>query len=114
MNFQQPSISARVMPVKMGKEKPMMGGKWEVVKEFSGKSHKDGGIDIEVGNGYVRHINASSEKPDVIAKNGRVWKDIGAAAYGAGGGEGGPIMFRQQPLAQEAAFNYLSRYGINT
>jgi hypothetical protein len=82
MNFQQPSISARVMPVKMGKEKPMMGGKWEVVKEFRGNSHRDGGIDIEVGGGYVRHINSPSEKPDVIAKNGRVWKDIGAAAYG--------------------------------
>ena len=32
---------------------------------------------------------------------------------GGGGGEDGPIMFRKQPLAQEAAFNYLSRYGIN-
>lgn len=86
MNFQQPSISARVMPVKMGKEKPMTGGKWEVVKEFSGKSHKDGGIDIEVGGGYVRHINASNEKPDVIAKKGRVWRSIGAGLYGAGEG----------------------------
>jgi hypothetical protein len=33
--------------------------------------------------------------------------------FADGGGEG-PIMFRQQPLTQEAAFNYLSRYGINT
>lgn len=86
MNFRQTSISERVMPIKMGKEKPMMGGKWEIVKEFSGKSHKDGGIDIEVGGGYVRHINASSEKPDVIAKNGRVWRSIGAGLYGAGEG----------------------------
>ena len=74
------------MPIKMGKEKPMMGGKWEVVKEFSGKSHKDGGIDIVVQGGQVHHINASNEKPDVIAKNGRVWKSIGAGLYGAGEG----------------------------
>ena len=189
MNFQQPSMFSRVMPIKMGKDKPMTGGKWEIVKEFRGNSHKDGGIDIEVGGGYVRHINSPNEKPDVIAKNGRIWKDIGAAAYGAGeglldtitmgatgpqqplnlgpvqqgireatpfvspsmmrsygqlggqmrspsgpsnqsgysnidgasppslfsgGGEDGPIMFRQQPLTQEAAFNYLSRYGINS
>jgi len=86
MNFQQPSISARVMPVKMGKEKPMMGGKWEVVKEFRGNSHKDGGIDIVVQGGQVHHINSPSEKPDVIAKNGRVWKSIGAGLYGAGEG----------------------------
>ena len=82
MNLQQPSISSRVVPVKMGKEKSMAGGKWEVVKEFKGRSHKDGGIDIEVGGGYVRSINAQNEKPDVIAKNGRFWKNLGAAAYG--------------------------------
>jgi len=82
MNLQQPSISSKVMPIKIGKEKSMMGGKWEVVKEFKGKSHKDGGIDIEVGGGYVRSINAQNEKPDVIAKNGRTWKNIGAGAYG--------------------------------
>jgi hypothetical protein len=86
MNLQQPSISSRVMPIKMGKEKSMMGGKWEVVKEFKGKSHKDGGIDIEVGGGYVRSINAQNEKPDVIAKKGRMWKNIGAGLYGAGEG----------------------------
>jgi hypothetical protein len=86
MKLQQPSISARVMPVKMGKEKSMAGGKWEVVKEFKGRSHKDGGIDIEVGGGYVRSINAQNEKPDVIAKNGRFWKNLGAGAYGVGEG----------------------------
>jgi hypothetical protein len=86
MKLQQQSLSARVMPVKMGKDKPMVGGKWEIVKEFQGRSHKDGGIDIEVGGGYVRNINAQNEKPDVIAKNGRVWKSIGAGAYGAGEG----------------------------
>ena len=86
MNLQQPSISSRVVPVKLGKEKSMAGGKWEVVKEFKGRSHKDGGIDIEVGGGYVRSINAQGEKPDVIAKNGRFWKNLGAGLYGAGEG----------------------------
>jgi hypothetical protein len=86
MNLQQPSISSRVMPVKMGKEKSMAGGKWEVVKEFKGRSHKNGGIDIEVGGGYVRSINAQNEKPDVIAKKGRFWKNLGAGLYGAGEG----------------------------
>ena len=62
------------------------GGKWEVVKEFRGKSHRDGGIDLEVSQGIVRHIHSPYDKPDVIAKNGRVWKDIGAAAYGVGEG----------------------------
>jgi len=70
----------------MGDEKPMSGGKWEIVKEFRGRSHKDGGIDILVEGGQVRHIHAPNEKPDVIAKNGRIWKDIGAGAYGVGEG----------------------------
>ena len=70
------------MPLKMKAEKPMSGGKWEIVNEFNGRSHNEGGIDIEVNGGYVRRINAQNEKPDVIAKNGRVWKDIGAGAYG--------------------------------
>lgn len=29
------------------------------------------------------------------------------------GGEGGPIQFQSQPIQQQNAFNYLSRYGIN-
>jgi len=32
----------------------------------------------------------------------------------SGGAQQGPIMFRQQPLTQKAAFNYLGRYGINS
>jgi hypothetical protein len=86
MNLRPYSISSRRMPIQMGKEKPMTGGKWEIVNEFRGNSHKDGGIDIEVEGGVVRHIYAPNEKPDVVAKNGRVWKDIGAAAYGVGEG----------------------------
>ena len=86
MRLKSPSITSPSVPIKMGKDKPMSGGKWEIVNEFRGNSHKDGGIDIEVNGGVVRHIYAPNEKPDVIAKNGRVWKDIGAAAYGAGEG----------------------------
>lgn len=70
----------------MGKEKPIQGGKWEIVKEFKGRSHEDGGIDIEVAGGMVRHINAPYDKPDEIAKNGRFWKSVGATAYGVGEG----------------------------
>lgn len=86
MNFHQPSLTDRKMPLKMKAEKPMSGGKWEIVNEFNGRSHNEGGIDIEVNGGYVRRINAQNEKPDVIAKNGRVWKSIGAGLYGAGEG----------------------------
>lgn len=64
----------------------MSGGKWEIVDEFQGRSHRDGGMDIVVQGGQVRHIYAPNEKPDVIAKNGRVWRSIGAGAYGVGEG----------------------------
>lgn len=30
------------------------GGSWEVIKEFKGASHERGGIDIEIGNGFIR------------------------------------------------------------
>jgi hypothetical protein len=36
--------------------------------------------------GQVRRIYAPNEKPDEIAKNGRVWRSIGAGAYGVGEG----------------------------
>ena len=61
------------------------GGKWEIVQEFKGKSHKEGGIDLEVGEGYVRKIDNDMEVDD-IAKNGRFWKSVGAGLYGAGEG----------------------------
>jgi hypothetical protein len=64
----------------------MSGGKWEIVDEFQGRSHRDGGMDIEVMGGQVRRIYAPNEKPDEIAKNGRVWRSIGAGAYGLGEG----------------------------
>jgi hypothetical protein len=114
MNLKQPSISARVMPVKMGKEKSMAGGKWEVVKEFKGRSHKDGGIDIEVGGGYVRNINAQNEKPDVIAKNGRVWKNIGAGAYGVGEGLLDTVTMGATDQYTDMGYNALQKLGKNT
>lgn len=77
--------SLQVTPVK-GIAKPMQGGKWEIVQEFNGRSHGDGGIDLEVMGGQVRRINAPYDKPDEIAKNGRFWKNLGAGAYGAGEG----------------------------
>lgn len=74
-----------ITPVK-GLSKPMEGGKWKIVEEFNGNSHDEGGIDLEVSGGYVKRIHSPYDKPDEIAKNGRVWKNIGAAAYGAGEG----------------------------
>ena len=74
-----------ITPVK-GLSKPMEGGKWKIVEEFNGNSHDEGGIDLEVSGGYVKRIHSPYDKPDEIAKNGRVWKSIGAAAYGAGEG----------------------------
>lgn len=77
--------SLQVTPVK-GIAKPMQGGKWEIVQEFKGRSHGDGGIDLEVIGGQVRRIHAPYDKPDEIAKNGRFWKNLGAGAYGVGEG----------------------------
>lgn len=77
--------SLQVTPVK-GIAKPMQGGKWEIVQEFNGRSHGNGGIDLEVTGGQVRYIHAPNEKPDEIAKNGRFWKNLGAGAYGLGEG----------------------------
>lgn len=64
------------------KEKPMEGGKWKIIEEFNGKSHEDGGIDIEVSGGLVRRIHAPYDKPDEIAKKGKFWKGLASGAYG--------------------------------
>lgn len=53
------------------------GGKWDVVKEFKGKSHAQGGIDIEITGGKVSY---TGKDPKLKAKNGAFWntlKDIG-------------------------------------
>jgi hypothetical protein len=54
-------------------EQAISGGKWEVIQEFNGKSHNDGGINLEVGDGYVRKIDGTTQADD-IAKNGVVIK----------------------------------------
>jgi hypothetical protein len=71
--------SFAIVPIKgiaspASKERPLEGGKWKIVEEFNGRSHEDGGIDIEVSGGMVRRIHAPFHKPDVIAKKGGFWK----------------------------------------
>jgi len=51
------------------KQPSSSGVKWEVVQEFKGNNHENGGINLEVGDGYVRRIDGT-EKADDIAKNG--------------------------------------------
>jgi hypothetical protein len=83
--LQTAAHGAKIEPSQDGKTGFAKGGNWEIVTKFKGKSHENGGIDIEVNDGYVRRVSGVYD-PDDIAKNGRVWKDIGAAAYGAGEG----------------------------
>ena len=76
-----------IVPIKgisspASKDKPMEGGKWKIVEEFNGKSHEDGGIDIEVSGGVVKRIHAPYDKPDEIAKKGKFWKGLASGAYG--------------------------------
>lgn len=59
---------------------------WELVKEFKGKSHAEGGINIEVGDGYVKMLSGRDGEADEIAKKGRFWRALGAGAYGVGEG----------------------------
>jgi hypothetical protein len=49
------------------------GPTWEIVREFKGKSHENGGIKLEVGDGYVRRIDGAEDVDD-IARNGVVIK----------------------------------------
>jgi len=46
------------------------GGKWDVVKEFKGKSHAEGGIDIMVSGGKIKY---TGKEPMAKAKNGAFW-----------------------------------------
>lgn len=69
-----PKVMAGIKAVQ--NRKPVVaasGNKWEVIKEFNGKSHDDGGINLEVGDGYVRKIDGTTQADD-IAKNGVVIK----------------------------------------
>lgn len=89
------------------------GGKWEIVQEFKGNSHKDGGIDLEVGEGYVRRIDASDDADD-IAKNGRFWKNVGAAAYGAGEGLLDTLTFGATDSLTDLGYQGLQKLGGST
>jgi hypothetical protein len=108
-----PSIVDRVSPIMMtkGSSDGYGGGKWEIVKEFNGRSHREGGIDIVVDGGLVRHINAPNDKPDEIAKNGRVWRSIGAGAYGVGEGLLDTITFGATDQLTDAGYKALQKVG---
>ena len=45
------------------------GGSWEIIKEFKGKSHSQGGIDIEINKGAIK---MSNKQGDFKAKFGLV------------------------------------------
>jgi hypothetical protein len=99
-----------VTPVK-GLPKPMSGGKWEIVDEFQGRSHGDGGMDILVHGGRVHHVYAPNEKPDEIAKNGRVWRSIGAGAYGVGEGLLDTLTFGATDQLTDLGYSGLQKIG---
>jgi hypothetical protein len=49
------------------------GGKWDIVTEFKGKSHENGGIDIEVLGGKIGY---TGKEPNLKAKKGGFWKTL--------------------------------------
>lgn len=99
-----------ITPIK-GISKPMEGGKWSIIEEFNGNSHNEGGIDLEVSGGYVKRIHSPYEKPDEIAKNGRMWKNIGAAAYGAGEGLLDTLTFGATDQLTDLGYEALQKAG---
>jgi hypothetical protein len=50
------------------------GGKWEIVKEFKGKTHEEGGIDIEISGGSIK---ASRKEGEFNAKRGGFFNVVG-------------------------------------
>ena len=94
--------------------KAASGRRWEIVKQFSGPSHAQGGILIEVGDGYVKQINSKKHSPDDIAKNGSVWKDIGAGAYGIGEGLLDTITMGATDQLTDAGYKALQKAGGST
>lgn len=94
--------------------KAASGRKWEIVKHFNGPSHAEGGILIEVGDGYVKQINSKKHSPDDIAKNGSVWKDIGAGAYGIGEGLLDTITMGATDQLTDAGYKALQKAGGST
>jgi len=55
------------------------GGKWEVIKEFKGKSHAQGGIDVEIAGGKIKY---TGKNPKLKAKQGGFWNALGDVGYG--------------------------------
>jgi hypothetical protein len=51
------------------------GGKWDIVTEFKGNSHENGGIDIEVLGGKISY---TGKEPNLKAKRGGFFKSIGS------------------------------------
>ena len=92
----------------------MQGGKWKVVDEFRGRSHRDGGIDIEVSGGIVRRIHAPDSKPDEIAKSGSFWKSLGAGAYGVGEGLLDTITMGATDQLTDMGYEALQKAGGST
>jgi len=89
------------------------GGKWEVVQQFNGKSHAEGGIDLEVGDGYVRRVRGSDDADD-IAKNGRFWRNLGAGAYGLGEGVIDTVSMGATDQFTDAGYKALQNTGRST
>lgn len=111
------NIASPITPIKgIGprKEKAMEGGKWQIVDEFDGRSHQDGGIDILVQGGVVRRINAPHHKPEEYAGWGSFWKSVGAGAYGAGEGLLDTLTFGATDQLTDMGYEALQRAGGST
>lgn len=59
----------------------------------------------------MRRIHSPYDKPDEIAKNGRVWKNIGAAAYGAGEGLLDTLTFGATDPLTDLGYEALQKAG---
>lgn len=68
-----PMVMAGIKAVQNRKPVGTPNVKWEIIQEFKGNSHDNGGIKLEVGDGYVRKIDGTHQADD-IAKNGVVIK----------------------------------------
>ena len=95
---------------KEGQSEFVGGGKWEIVTKFKGKSHEQGGIDLEVNDGYIRHISGMDDADD-IAKNGRFWRSFGATAYGVGEGLLDTLTLGATDTLTDAGYAALQKVG---
>jgi hypothetical protein len=89
------------------KNRKPIGATWEVVQEFKGKSHDNGGINLEVGDGYVRKIDGT-EKADEIAKNGIRMGGPNSKLYAADGllvpNDGEPVTEKPKPVKKARVY----------